>query len=356
MCNRKSFIHVQPFSGWRLRRDAVFGEKHDLDDYAEFRHLKYLLAIVEHKGLRAAAEALNITEPSLSRQAREFQQHYKLKLYRRSKTGRIEITRTGQALPIIFRDLLEARDEAIAALEAIERGEAETLRIGCTPFVDKKICERAAQLQGELVPASKIRLFRDNTAQLIKELLHDHLDVAIVSLPVTEDNLRVEIIRRDRLVVCLPAGHLFAKKAALSAADLTHNLTVFRRPSQHPEAHARLLELLGELGVWFEEQAHVSHPHEMLEAVKDGEGFALVREGTPMIDGVTTRPIIGVDWTFDTAVAFSRNPKSRIVPVIAKHLKKTFLHSVNPVTHKKGPASEKGTGRPSQQKNLFEAS
>jgi DNA-binding transcriptional LysR family regulator len=328
MCNRKSFIHVQPFSGWRLRRDAVFGEKHDLDDYAEFRHLKYLLAIVEHKGLRAAAEALNITEPSLSRQAREFQQHYKLKLYRRSKTGRIEITRTGQALPIIFRDLLEARDEAIAA----------------------------AQVQGELVPASKIRLFRDNTAQLIKELLHDHLDVAIVSLPVTEDNLRVEIIRRDRLVVCLPAGHLFAKKAALSAADLTHNLTVFRRPSQHPEAHARLLELLGELGVWFEEQAHVSHPHEMLEAVKDGEGFALVREGTPMIDGVTTRPIIGVDWTFDTAVAFSRNPKSRIVPVIAKHLKKTFLHSVNPVTHKKGPASEKGTGRPSQQKNLFEAS
>ena len=32
-----------------------------MDDYAEFRHLKYLLAIIEHKGVRAAAEALNIT-------------------------------------------------------------------------------------------------------------------------------------------------------------------------------------------------------------------------------------------------------------------------------------------------------
>jgi DNA-binding transcriptional LysR family regulator len=322
-----------------------------MDDYAEFRHLKYLLAIIEHEGLRAAAEALNITEPSLSRQAREFQQHYKLKFYRRSKTGRIEITKTGRALPIIFRDLLEARDEAIAALEAIERGEVETLRIGCTPFVDKKVCERTAQLQRELVPASKIKLFRDNTAPLLQELVHDHLDAAIVSLPVANDeSLRVEIIKRDRLVVCIPADHPLAKKSTLSAADLSHNLSIFRRPSQHPEAHARLLELLAELGVSFEEHAHISHPQEMLEAVKNGEGFALIREGTPMIEGVTTRPIIAVDWTFDTAVVFPRNPKSRIVPVIVKHLKKTFLHSETSVTYRKLPGSEKEAKRPSQQK------
>ncbi len=44
-----------------------------------------------------------------------------------------------------------------------------------------------------------------------------------------------------------------------------------------------------------------------------------------MIEGIITRPIIGVNWTFDTAVVFKRNPKSRIVPVIAKHLKRTFL-------------------------------
>ncbi len=88
----------------------------------------------------------------------------------------------------------------------------------------------------------------------------------------------------------------------------------------------------------------------MLEAVKNGEGFALVREGTPMIEGVITRPINGVDWTFDTAIVFSRNPKSRIVPVIAKHLKKTFLHSGSPVAHKKGPGSVKEVERPLQHK------
>ena len=121
-------------------------------------------------------------------------------------------------------------------------------------------------------------------------------------------------------------------------ADLSQNLTVFHRPAQHPEAHVRLLELLAELGVWFEEHAHVSHPQEMLEAVKNGEGFALIREGTPMIEGVITRPIIGVDWTFDTAIVFSSATRSReLFLCIAKHLKKTFLHSATPVTQKKGP-------------------
>ena len=298
-----------------------------MDDYAEFRHLKYLLAIIEHKGVRAAAEALHITQPSLSRQAKEFQQHYKLNFYRKSKSGRIEITKTGHALPIIFRDLLEARDEAIAALEAIELGEAEVLRIGCSPFIDKEICKKASQLQKALVPTSRIQFANDNTAPLLEELLHDRLDAAIVSLPITDERLRVEVIKRERLVVCLPSDHPLAKKGALSASDLSQNLTVFHRPAQHPEAHVRMLELLAELGVLFEEHSHTSHPQEMQEVVKNGEGFALIREGTVLIEGISTRPIIGVNWTVNTAVVFKRNAKSRLVPVLAKHLKREFLHA-----------------------------
>ena len=321
-----------------------------MDDYAEFRHLKYLLAIIEHKGVRAAAEALHITQPSLSRQAKEFQQHYKLNFYRKSKSGRIEITKTGHALPIIFRDLLEARDEAIAALEAIELGEAEVLRIGCSPFIDKEICKKASQLQKALVPTSRIQFANDNTAPLLDELLHDRLDAAIVSLPITDERLRVEVIKRERLVVCLPSDHPLAKKAALSASDLSRNLTVFHRPAQHPEAHVRLLELLAELGVLFEEHSHTSHPQEMQEVVKNGEGFALIREGTVLIEGIITRPIIGVNWTVNTAVVFKRNPKSRLVPVLAKHLKREFLHSTAIQNYE--PGSVKNGEPPSRMKRL----
>ena len=66
-----------------------------MDDYAEFRHFKYLLAIIEHRGFRAAAEALHIAQPSLSRQAREFQDHYNFVLYRKLKGDGIRDHRGG---------------------------------------------------------------------------------------------------------------------------------------------------------------------------------------------------------------------------------------------------------------------
>ena len=322
-----------------------------MNDEAEFRHFKYLLAIAEHRGFRAAAEALHTSQPSLSRQVKEFQERFKIKLFRRLKGGRIQLTPAGEALKVIAKDVLETRDQALEALEAIHRGEAEILRIGCTPFIDKEICRRSTELQKALVPASSVRYSTGETAPLMNELAGDNLDAVIVSLPVTDSSLRVEIVKRERLVACLPADHPLAKKTALNALDLSQNLTVFRHPSQHPEAHERLRELLAELGVEFEEHSHTSHPHEMQEVVKTGDGFALLREGTPLIDGLVTRPILGVDWTVDTAMVFKRDTKLKILPVIAKSLRKEFWPAAVAGGAKK-PPKRVGAESPSQMRLL----
>lgn len=296
-----------------------------MDDYAEFRHFRYLLAIAEHGGFRAAAAALHTSQPSLSRQIREFQERYGLRLFRRLKNGRIVLTPAGEALRVIAKDVLETRDLALAALEAIHRGEAGLLRIGCTPFIDREICHRASDLQKALVPGSTVRTSSGETAAILAELRAGRVDAAVLSLPVIDETLKVEIVKQERLVVCLPADHPAARKAAINASDLAQNLSVFRRPSQHPEAHERLRELLTEIGVQFEEQTHISHPAEMQEAVQKGDGFALIREGMPLLEGLTTRPIIGVDWTVDTAFVFKQGPGVKLLPIIAKNLRKHFL-------------------------------
>jgi DNA-binding transcriptional LysR family regulator len=300
-----------------------------MDDYAEFRHFKYLLALAETGGMRAAALALNTAQPSLGRQIREFQEHYGVRFYRRRKGRGIELTPAGEALKVIAKDILELREEALAALMAIHLGKAEVLRIGCTPFVPQEICHRAMELQKALVPAATLRISHGDTHKLIEQLMHDELDGAIVSLPVSNEGLRIEIIRRERLVACMPAEHPLAKKTALSAEDLTANLKVFRHPSQHPEAHEVLSELLAELGVDFEANSHFSHPHDMQQSIKSGFGFALMREGTALLEGLTARPILGVEWTFDTAFVYRNTPRSQIIPIIAKNLRKDSSTDVN---------------------------
>ena len=93
-----------------------------MNNWAEFRHFKYVLAIIEHMGLRAAAEHLRTAEPNLSVQAKQFQEYSAIRLFRKAKNGRIQLTETGVAFKTIAQGLLDARDEAIAALIAVDRG------------------------------------------------------------------------------------------------------------------------------------------------------------------------------------------------------------------------------------------
>ncbi len=74
-----------------------------MNDWAEFRHFRYLLAIVEHKGFRVAAEHLRIAEPNLSVQAKQFQEAFAIQLFRKGKNGRIELTETGVAFRAITK-------------------------------------------------------------------------------------------------------------------------------------------------------------------------------------------------------------------------------------------------------------
>jgi len=300
-----------------------------VNNSAEFRHFKYLLAIVEHMGLRAAAEHLRTAEPNLSVQAKQFQETFAITLFRKAKDGRIRLTKTGIAFKPIAQGVLDARDEAIAALIAIERGQICTLNLGCAPFVDPELFQTVCEMHKEIVPDCLIRPTHDDAAQLVEELVSGAIDAAIMTLPISDPRLYAEAIRRDRLVACLPANHSLASKMVLRPADLQSNLAVLYHPQRHPEAHAQLMEWLGEAGVQIEEFARASHPTEMQALVKAGYGLALIREGTVLDAGLTTRPIAGVSWAVDTAFVLNRQVHPRTVPVLLRNLKRRLAVQSN---------------------------
>jgi DNA-binding transcriptional LysR family regulator len=88
-------------------------------EWAEFRHFKYLLAILGLRGFRAASEQLFTTQSNLSIQAKQFQESASVRLYDKTKDGRIKPTDTGVAFTFIAKDVLDTRAEAIEALIAI---------------------------------------------------------------------------------------------------------------------------------------------------------------------------------------------------------------------------------------------
>jgi hypothetical protein len=59
----------------------------------------------------------------------------------------------------------------------------------------------------------------------------------------------------------------------------------------------------------------------MQSLVKQGFGFALIREGTLLEPELTTRPIAGVVWTVDTAFVYKKQGHPKTIPVLIRLLK-----------------------------------
>ena len=89
----------------------------------------------------------------------------------------------------------------------------------------------------------------------------------------------------------------------------------------------RLPWMLGDAGVEIGKFSCASHPTEMQTLVKEGYGLALLREGTPLDKELTTRRILGVDWTVGTAIAFHRQRRPKIVPFLVRKLQKQMQQS-----------------------------
>lgn len=294
-------------------------------DWAEFRHFRYLLKILEKRGFRLAAEELFTSQPNLTVQARQFQDNASVRLFHKTKSGQIVPTKAGIAFVVLTRNLLEFRDEVIDAVVSIERNEISAVRLGSTSLVDESVFRRFCALHKELLPACVIRPTHGDPSQLVQEVLTGVVDAAIVTLPLANSDLHIEELRRERIVVCLRGDHPLAAKAAIPISELQNSLTIFYNPERHPEAHKRLLELLSDVGIIVEDFSRASHPSEMQSLVKEGHGLALIREGTPLLGNLVTRPIVSVDWTMDTAIIYRKDSHPRIIPALVRTLKRQIM-------------------------------
>lgn len=316
-----------------------------MHDWAEFRHFLYLLKILEKGGLRIAAEELHTSQPNLTVQARRFQDHAGVRLFCKSKSGQIRPTETGIAFITMARLVLDIRDDAIDALIAIERGEIGAVRFGSTPVVDQNLFRSFCALHKELLPRITIRPTHGDAAQLAKEVLDGMVDAAVITLPLKHPDLHVEEVRRDRMVACLRKDHPLASKAALQACDLQDNLTIIYHPQRYPEAHVRLLELLGNAGVTLDDYSCASHPSEVQTLVKEGHGIALIREGSLLEEGLITRRLADVDWTVDTAVVYHKQRHPKTVPILVRKLKRSIQKEIPKSSASTVLRSANGVGR-----------
>jgi hypothetical protein len=128
----------------------------------------------------------------------------------------------------------------------------------------------------------------------------------------------------QRVVVCIPEVDPLAQLSEIPPAALNEKLSIFCDPRQHPRAHAHLLEILNEKGIILRLTNPTFNSDHVQWMVKERICYALIREHEPLRDGLTTRPIQGVSFTVDSAIAYKSDSEQLALPLLLRDLEKRF--------------------------------
>ena len=186
----------------------------------DYRQLQLFLATAERLNLSHAAEAMNITQPGLSKSMHRLQKELGTKLYHRRGRG-IELTESGRALlrhvKLIETQLSDARCE----VTGIAGGKLGHARIGAGPsWLSRHLPESIARVMQQN-PNIRFTVDTGFADRLIGRLRMGELDVVVGALPDNriDPDLRFMRLSSDVIRVVGRKEHPLARKRDRSLVD-----------------------------------------------------------------------------------------------------------------------------------------
>src|ERR1700733_86870 len=159
----------------------------------ELHQLRYFVAAAECGNVSRAPERCHITQPSLSQQLKKLESLLGVALFDRVGRG-IAITDAGRALlPRATQILAHVRDTE-ANLKREAAGSHGTLIVGAIPTMAPYLLPPALKKLRAAHPNCQISVREDLTEHLAEALANNELDCALLSTPLEDESLEIEVL------------------------------------------------------------------------------------------------------------------------------------------------------------------
>ncbi|MCB1969165.1 MAG: LysR family transcriptional regulator [Geminicoccaceae bacterium] len=153
----------------------------------EIRIIDYFLTVAESGSLRAAAKALGLTQPALTKSIRRLEDETGVELFERRARG-VTLTEYGRSFLRHARALKASMSEARSEIEALKRGDAGQVRIGAGPSWQTRILPDVLPHFRQHNPGVRIRVMGGHDDALKADLRRGALDLVVAALPEPSDD------------------------------------------------------------------------------------------------------------------------------------------------------------------------
>ncbi|SDU05506.1 transcriptional regulator CynR [Pseudomonas yamanorum] len=170
------------------------------------RHIRYLLAVAEHRNFTRAAEALHVSQPTLSQQIKQLEETLGAPLLDRSGRS-VSLTDAGEAYVRFARLALQDLQAGTRAMHDVQDLSRGSLRLAMTPtFTAYLIGPLLARFNG-LYPGITVSVEELTQDRMEAALTEDLLDIGIGFTGEHLPDIECEGVFVEALSVVVSAGH-----------------------------------------------------------------------------------------------------------------------------------------------------
>jgi DNA-binding transcriptional LysR family regulator len=244
------------------------------------RRLQVFHAVAKHLSFTKAAEVLFMTQPAVTFQIRQLEEHFNTRLFDRAQ-GHISLTPAGAMALEYAERILGLSGELDTRLKEISGQSGGPLFIGASTTIAEFLLP---QILGEFkasYPAVIPRLFVANSEAVQDRVAERALDVGFIEGDSHLPSLVTDICCDDELqVVCVPS-HPLAKMKTVTPKSLTEHAYVSREPgSGTREVIDHYLQKAGVPPDTLQVVMELGSPEALKGLVATGLGFAIMSRAT----------------------------------------------------------------------------
>jgi DNA-binding transcriptional LysR family regulator len=242
----------------------------------EIRKLEAFCKVIELKSFTRAAEAILLSQPTVSEHIRSLEQELDHKLV--DRMGReIEATPVGRLLYSYAVKILQTRKEAFQAVEQYSGNMIGRILLGCGTIPGTYILPELIGHFRTQHPLVKSTL-RINSSHLVaKQVLAGELELGVIGAKWNESGLEWVKVFSDELTLIVPPDHRLALRKSVSLDELVNEPFVFREPeSGTRKVIAQILEEHGLRESMLQEVAEIGSTVAVKESVRAGTGVSIV--------------------------------------------------------------------------------
>ncbi len=293
--------------------------------------LKYYIAIAEHASFTRAAEALYVTQPTLSRQIADLEEEMGVQLFERSKWS-IEMTEAGNIFLREARDIVERCDHLTDMMKQSKEDVRGTLNIGYQGTMDNRLLHNTLKAMTGKYPHLDLSIFRCNFNELNYFLMNRKFDL-IYTLTMIEDSLpevETERICDNKLNIVVPVKHRLASRNSVHVRDLVNERFVMLERKASPLTVDFCISLCQKNGFSPNVVQYTSDGQTLLYMVGYGKGigFLFSHVSVPNPEDVRILSLEGYEECFDMVMAYRKDNKNPAINVMIEETREQ-LHNVD---------------------------